>query len=104
MLHPGSMHQYCEYAGRYGFSPYDYEPDFDQEAFLRQWNEIRRYVKKESSYQHIRTRYSDVLLNPKGTARISICTGENAVYPLVHDLAPGFQKTGMEMNLPVYAP
>ena len=81
MLHPSSMHDYCEMAAKFGFTPFDREPDFDQDAFRKQWNEIKQNVKKDSSFQRVRTKYPDLLLNSKGTSRISISKGGAAVYP-----------------------
>ena len=99
------MHEYCGFADRYGFTPYDDEPDFDQKNFLRQWNDIRKSLKKECSYQNIRKRYPDVLLS-KGTSRISVYKDGQTVYPLVRVLAPGFSKFRViiEQDMPVYAP
>ncbi len=104
MLHPSSMHEYCELAEKYGFTPYDYEPDFDQKAFLKQWNENRKTAKKNASYQRIRTKYPELLLNTKGTSRICIYSDSDAVYPLVENLAHGFTFTGIGMGIPLYVP
>ena len=104
MLHPSSMHDYCEMAAKFGFTPFDREPDFDQDAFRKQWNEIKKNVKKDSSFQRVRTKYPDLLLNSKGTSRISISKGGDAVYPLVRILAPGFWHRNIEEDMPVYAP
>ena len=104
MLHPSSMHEYCGFAEKYGFIPFDPEPDFDQKAFLKQWNEIRKSVKTESSYQHIRIKYPELLLNSKGTSRICVYSDGNAVYPLVEHLSHGFSFAGTTMGMPVYAP
>ena len=102
MLHPTSMHEYCKLAEKYGFIPYDYEPVFDKKVFLKQWNEIKRSVKKESSYQRVRLKYPEMLLNSKGTSRIGVYSDGNAVYPLVDHLAHGFSYT--ETGLPLYNP
>lgn len=104
MLHPASMHEYCELAEKYGFTPYDYDPDFDQKVFLKQWNEIRKSVKKEASYQRVKIKYPELLLNSKGTSRICIYSDGDAVYPLVDSLAHGISNMGIPMEMPVYAP
>ena len=100
MLHPSSMHDYCEMAAKFGFTPFDREPDFDQDAFRKQLNEIKHNVKKDSSFQRVRTKYPDLLLNSKGTSRISISKGGDAVYPLVRILAPGFWHRNIEEDMP----
>lgn len=104
MLHPASMHEYCKLAREFGFTPFDREENFDQEDFLKQWNELRRSAKKEASFQRVRENYPECLRNKKGTSRISIYEGAKAVHPLVQDITPIYNHLGCDFIMPTYAP
>lgn len=104
MLHPKTMHDYCELAGTYGFTPYENEDGFDQATFLKRWNELKRNAKKTGSYQRVREKYPEILQNKKGTSRISIYDGSEAVYPLVQNLTPIYSYYLYGFVMPVYAP
>ena len=104
MLNPASINEYRRLSGEYGFDPFVIEPDFDQNSFIGIWNEQSKTAKKEAAYSRIREKYPELLLNKKGTSRISIYENGKTVYPYVRNLTSLPRKNGYIFDLPVYAP